>query len=175
MRIPPVWRLLPLAGLAAFSMHLAAGQSANVQFSPDPALVDRGRYLALVAGCNDCHTAGYTANNGDVPEALWLTGDNFGWRGPWGTTYGTNLRLLVDAMNEKQWIELARNLRRRPPMPWFNLNAMKEDDLRALYHFMRSLGDPGSPAPAALSPDREPDTPYAMWTEGALQKDRGRE
>lgn len=69
-------------------------------------------------------------------------------------------------MTEKQWVEIARTLRRRPPMPWFNLNVMHEDDLRALYHFMRSLGDPGLPAPAALAPDQEPATPHAKWVEG---------
>ena len=160
-----VWLLVPLTVITGLGIVVAGEQPAMRQFSPDAGLVDRGRYIALIAGCNDCHTPGYAMSDGEVPEPLWLTGDNFGWRGPWGTTYGTNLRLLVEGMSEKQWIELARTLRRKPPMPWFNLNAMGEGDLRALYHFMRSLGDPGSPAPAALPPGEEPETSYAMWTE----------
>lgn len=158
--------LVPLIGLAVTSIGFTADQSPASILSADSKLVERGRYIALVAGCNDCHTPGYAVSDGDVPEDLWLTGDKFGWRGPWGTTYGTNLRLFVNAMTEKQWVEIARTLRRRPPMPWFNLNAMHEDDLRALYHFMRSLGDPGLPAPAALAPDQEPATPHAKWVEG---------
>ncbi len=158
--------LMPLLGFALAGTGLADDQMVESEYSADQQLVERGRYVALIAGCNDCHTSGYAINDGNVPEEKWLAGDNFGWRGPWGTTYGTNLRLFIDDMTEKQWVETARTLRRRPPMPWFNLNAMSEDDLRALYHFMRSLGDPGLPAPEALPPGEEPETAYAMWTEG---------
>ncbi len=129
----------------------------------DPQMVEQGRYIAHIAGCNDCHTPGYAMSEGKVDESLWLTGDVFGWRGPWGTTYGANLRLFVHDMSEDAWVEVARNLKRRPPMPWFNLNAMKEQDLRALYQYIRSLGDPGQPAPAYVPPDREPAPPYASF------------
>lgn len=127
------------------------------------AKIERGQYLTVVAGCNDCHTAGYVVNDGQIPVNQWLLGDNFGWRGPWGTTYGTNLRLYVQNLTEQEWIQAARTLRRRPPMPWFNLNAMSDDDLGALYAFMRSLGDAGAPAPASLPAEQEPTTPYAQW------------
>jgi len=126
-------------------------------------LVDRGRYLARVSGCNDCHTPGYFMNEGKTPVEQWLTGGSLGWRGPWGTTYGSNLRLFVKDMSESQWVEVARTLKRRPPMPWFNLNTMDEADLRALYQFIRSLGDPGQPAPAYVPPGEEPKTPYALF------------
>jgi len=33
-------------------------------------------------------------------------------------------------------------------------------DLRALYHYIRSLGPVGDPAPAFLPPDRVPPRPY---------------
>ncbi len=125
--------------------------------------VQQGRYIAKTSGCNDCHTPGYMMNNGNVPEELWLTGDSFGWRGPWGTTYGSNLRLFVKDMSEDQWIASARSLKRRPPMPWFNLNAMSDNDLRALYSFIKSLGKPGEPSPAYLPPDVEPPMPYAQF------------
>jgi hypothetical protein len=53
-----------------------------------PAAAQRGKYLVQIAGCNDCHTAGYAQTNGKVDERQWLTGDKLGWRGPWGTTRG---------------------------------------------------------------------------------------
>jgi hypothetical protein len=93
----------------------------------------------------------------------WLSGDQFGWRGAWGTTYGSNLRLFVKDMTEDQWVETARTLKRRPPMPWFNVNAMSEDDLRAIYRFIRSFDDLGQPAPAYVPPGEEPKTPYASF------------
>jgi len=129
----------------------------------NPKMVEQGRYLVRIAGCNDCHTPGYIMNDGNVDDSLWLTGDRFGWRGPWGTTYGANLRLFVANMTEDAWVEAARTLKRRPPMPWYNLNAMKEQDLRAVYQYIRSLGDPGQPAPAYVPPDREPAPPFATF------------
>jgi len=172
MKIIQFQSAILLIGLALSSNSVAGDMTVNNEFSADPDLVERGRYIAHVAGCNDCHTPGYAINEGDVPQEKWLTGDDFGWRGPWGTTYGTNLRIFMNAISENQWIQLARTLRRRPPMPWFNLNAMSEEDLRALYHFTRALGDPGFPAPAALPPEEEPTTAYAMWTRGNQPEDQ---
>lgn len=125
--------------------------------------VERGKYLVKASGCNDCHTAGYLVADGNLDEKQWLTGDSMGWRGPWGTTYAANLRLFMKDLSEDQWVDAARHLRRRPPMPWFNLNSMAEADLRSIYRFTRSLGDPGSPAPTGLAPNEEPKGPYAQF------------
>lgn len=126
-------------------------------------LVQRGHYIVKIAGCNDCHTPGYLLASGKVPENQWLKGDGFGWRGPWGTTYGTNLRIFMADMSEDDWVAAAKTMVRRPPMPYFNLNAMSDQDLRAIYQFTRSLGAPGKPAPDALPPGEEPKTPYALF------------
>jgi len=126
-------------------------------------LIAQGRYMAKMGGCNDCHTAGYLMNEGNIPEAQWLLGDRLGWRGPWGTTYASNLRLLVDDLDEEQWMTMARALQTRPPMPWWKLHEMKETDLRALYHFIRHLGPAGEAAPDYVPPDREPPPPYASF------------
>lgn len=149
--------------LISVSLGLATASGFAGDSSTESNLVARGRYLAQVSGCNDCHTEGYLINNGIVPVGQWLRGSSFGWQGPWGTTYASNLRLFMKDMSEAQWIEAAHTLTRRPPMPWFNLNAMHDDDLRALYHFVRSLGDPGEPAPAYLPPGEEPQTAHASF------------
>jgi len=155
--------LCTLLLLAVAGTCLQAARAGSGGSGADHSLVDRGRYLARVSGCNDCHTPGYFMNEGKTPVEQWLTGGDLGWRGPWGTTYGSNLRLFVKDMSESQWVEVARTLKRRPPMPWFNLNTMDEADLRALYQFIRSLGDPGQPAPAYVPPGEEPKTPYALF------------
>jgi hypothetical protein len=126
-------------------------------------LVEHGRYLIKIAGCNDCHTVGYPQANGKVPVESWLMGDIFGWKGAWGTTYGTNLRLLVADLTETEWIEMSKTLESRPPMPWFNLNAIKASDLRSIYQFVRYLGPGGKLAPNYLPPDKEPEGPYAIF------------
>ena len=83
------------------------------------AQIGRGRYLVIVGNCNDCHTRDYGVRDSNVPESEWLKGGLLGFNGPWGTTYGTNLRLTVSNMTEAQWVPFAKALRTRPPMPWF--------------------------------------------------------
>jgi mono/diheme cytochrome c family protein len=127
------------------------------------AKLERGKYLVKIAGCNDCHTAGYLPGLGKVDEKLWLTGDTMGWRGPWGTTYAPNLRLYFDKITENQWVKIARVLETRPPMPWFTLREMTEQDLRAIHAYVKSLGPAGGPAPAYVPPDKEPKPPFAQF------------
>jgi mono/diheme cytochrome c family protein len=124
---------------------------------------DRGRYLVKIAGCNDCHTPGYAETAGKVPEKDWLVGDKTGWRGPWGTTYSSNLRLYFQHLSEDQWVTIAHTVELRPPMPWFALRDMTEQDLRAIYRFIRSLGPAGEPAPDYLPPEKEPVGPYILF------------
>ena len=120
--------------------------------------IERGRYLVIVAGCNDCHTDGYLMNDGDVPEDLWLLGSPVGWRGPWGTTYPPNLRLTV--LTEDQWVEQIHTRTALPPMPWMNLNQLAESDARVLFRYIASLGPAGEAMPVPLPSDVEPTTPY---------------
>jgi mono/diheme cytochrome c family protein len=127
------------------------------------ATLEQGRYVAMMMGCNDCHTPNYLLAEGKVPEKLWLTGSAFGWRGPWGTTYPTNLRNRLSRMTEQEWVAFAKSLKARPPMPWFNLNRMKEEDMRALYRYVRYLGAAGEAAPAYVPPNEEPNPPYATF------------
>ncbi len=122
----------------------------------------RGRYLVQVGGCNDCHTPGYPESNGRVDEKLWLTGSPLGFRGPWGTTYATNLRLVAQTMTEAQWMARARS-ELRPPMPWFNLRDMSDADVRAIYRYLRHVGPAGAEAPAFVPPDREPKPPFVQF------------
>ena len=130
--------------------------------TPD-SLVERGAYLAVTKGCNACHTPGYAESDGQVPRDRWLTGSPLGWQGPWGTTYAANLRLKVAGMDEAEWLRYTAEIRARPPMPAANVRAMSGDDRRALYHFIRSLGPAGAPAPAYLPPGAEASMPYVKW------------
>lgn len=125
--------------------------------------IRHGRYLIQISGCNDCHTAGYMQKDGQVAESEWLTGDALGWQGPWGTTYPSNLRLLVQNMDEKAWLVRARQPM-RPPMPSPSLRAMSEADLKAIYRYVRSLGAKGEPAPAYVPPGGKVATPYFDFT-----------
>jgi mono/diheme cytochrome c family protein len=122
-----------------------------------------GRYLVQTTGCNDCHSPGYGMSGGKTPEATWLTGDRVGWRGPWGTTYPSNLRLFFASRTEAQWLEFARTGETRPPMPWFNLRAMSDGDLRAIYRYIRAAGPAGEPAPAYVPPGGQATGPVVQF------------
>ena len=143
--------LAVLLGSGALALALALSPAEAAGGKKDSG-VERGRYIARVAGCNDCHTPGYAMSGGQVPEKDWLVGDRLGWQGPWGTTYPVNLRLLMANMSEDEWVKVAHTAQARPPMPWFALRDMSEADLRALHRFVRSLGPAGEAAPAFLPP-----------------------
>lgn len=144
---------LALAGAVAALTLTAVGAADSLRRDgAGQKMIDRGRYLMRISGCNDCHTAHYAERAGDIPEAQWLTGSALGWQGPWGTTYAANLRLVVSRMTEDEWLQRARAAQYRPPMPWFALRDMSEADLRATYRYIRSLGPAGNPAPAYVPP-----------------------
>jgi mono/diheme cytochrome c family protein len=144
-------------------LALCAALPAAAQGKKADPLIERGRYVTKIGGCNDCHTPGYPQAGGKVPEKEWLTGDALGWRGPWGTTYPTNLRLYMQDLTEDQWVKKAKTLMARPPMPWFNVREMTTRDLRAFYRYVRHLGPAGKPAPAYVPPDKTPQPPFVQF------------
>ena len=157
------WTLAATAFTCAVAALPAAAQQGKPAAKPQDAQVERGRYLVKVTGCNDCHTAGYAMAGGKVPEAQWLTGDKLGWQGPWGTTYPINLRLYMTSMSESGWLQSARSLKSRPPMPWFALHDMTDHDLKAIYHYVQWLGPAGEVAPSFVPPGREAKTPVVRF------------
>lgn len=89
-------------GMAAIVVLLGgAGPEKPTVQGQSPVVV--GEYLVTIGGCNDCHTDGWNHNPGNVPVAQRLTGSHVGWTGPWGTSYPTNLRLLVQKLTADGW------------------------------------------------------------------------
>ena len=145
---------------AALSVAAAQQKAEKKTMSAD---AKRGRYLVQIAGCNDCHTPGYAESGGRVDEKLWLTGDALGWRGPWGTTYPANLRLVAQYLTEDQWVNRARSKDLRPPMPWFNVRDMTARDVVAIYRYLKWMGPAGQAAPSYVTPDRTPSGPFVQF------------
>lgn len=126
--------------------------------------VARGRQMTIVGGCNDCHTPGYSQSGGKIDPSKALIGVPVGFQGPWGTTYAVNIRDYIKNMTEDGFVQFAKTFKARPPMPYYNVNAMDEADLRSIYRYIKSLGDPGQPMPKALPPGVTPTTPYEVMT-----------
>ena len=157
--------LVGAALVISLGYQVVNGQAPKQAAAPAAnATVERGRYVVEIGGCNDCHTAGYAQNDGKAPETDRLKGDVLGFRGGWGTTYPTNLRLSIGKMTEDAWLKYAKALKTRPPMPWFNVRAMTDGDLRALYQYVKSLpGAAGTSSPAFLTPDKTPKQPFVQY------------
>lgn len=155
---------IALTGLSTTVFSIAAPTFRardNVSAPVAKEIIDRGRYVVKTSGCNDCHTPNYAETAGATEEKHWLTGSPVGWRGPWGTTYPINLRLFVQDLSEEQWMIVARKPA-RPPMPWFALRDMSDSDVRAIYHYVRSLGAAGEAAPEYAPPGKTVSTP--LWS-----------
>lgn len=132
--------------------------------------VDAGRYIVRIAGCHDCHTPNWMETGGNVAEDEFLIGVPIGWRGPWGTTYASNLRRVADELTEDGFVALLKARVERPPMPWMNVNKLSDSDARAIYRYIRSLGMRGEKMPAAVGPDTEPNTPYFLLEPMGLER-----
>jgi mono/diheme cytochrome c family protein len=167
--------MLPLALLPACTM--AGGGASPARASTDamppatgPAVAatsmeQAGEYLTIVGSCNDCHTQGWSESEGKIPPADRLAGFNVGFRGPWGTSYGKNLRTIVQRQSEDRWVEILRTADDgdgKPPMPWWNMKLMSDRDLRAMYRYIKSLGPRPNGVPRGLPPGKEPTGPY-IW------------
>ena len=135
-----------------------------------PVSVERGLQVSIVGGCHDCHTEGYNEAEGKIDPAKAMLGNHVGFRGPWGTTYPTNLRQIASFLTEKGFVVAMKHLHTSPPMPWYNVRAMDESDIRSFYQYLKSLGDKGEPAPANLGPDVEPKTPYIQLAPPQMPK-----
>lgn len=125
--------------------------------------VEEGLRMATIGGCHDCHTDGFAASGGQVDPQKALMGSAVGFQGPWGTTYPANLRLVLSRMSEDEFVKYSRELKTRPPMPWFGLQAMTDNELKSIYQYVKSLGEPGAPAPDYVKPGEEPKTPFIVF------------
>jgi cytochrome c553 len=125
--------------------------------------VAKGERVSIIGGCHDCHSVGYGESNGKIDPATALTGNPVGYNGPWGTSYAVNLRLVVAGMTEDDWVKYLQTFTATPPMPWFNVHHLDESEMRSLYQYIASLGEPGQPAPKALPPGEKPTTPYVVF------------
>lgn len=78
--------------------------------------------------------------------------------------------VVVQDKSEDQFVEFAKTFKTRLPMPWYNVHAMDESDIRSLYQYIKSLGDLGEQVPQAVAPGEEPKTPYMIVTPPVMPK-----
>ena len=117
---------------------------ASTAFAAEDVSVEEGLRLATIGGCHDCHTEGFAESGGQIDPAKALKGNHVGYQGPWGTTYPANLRLVLASMSEDEFVSYSRGLKSKPPMPWFGLHAMTDNELRSIFQLSWRAGRGGS-------------------------------
>lgn len=84
------------------------------------------------------------------------------WAGPWGTSFAANLTpdsTGIGSWNDSIFIATIRNGRHLgsgrpllPPMPYFNVALLTDDDLRAVFAYLRSVSPVSNVVPAPVPP-----------------------
>lgn len=125
--------------------------------------VDRGRYIATIAGCGDCHTPGYFLGQPDMARAL--GGSEVGFEMPGlGIFHGPNLtpdaETGLGTWTAEQIVTAVRTGQRpdgrmlAPVMPWMNLAALTDEDAFALAAYLQSLPPVSNRVPGPVGPDQ---------------------
>lgn len=139
-------------------------------------LVQYGKYLVTITGCNDCHTPKKMGPKGpELIEELLLSGfqgknavpefdkertqkgfaqmspDMTAAAGPWGVSFAANLtpdetgigswtfEQFKTAITQGKYKGQENGRPLLPPMPWFNYTEMKDEDLRAIFAYLKSI------------------------------------
>ena len=141
--------------------------------------VEHGRYLVTLGVCHDCHTpkgpdgrprldrllSGHPEGQPPAPAVpgaitACLTATCF--TGPWGTSFARNLTpdsaTGIGTWTEAYFIEVLRTGIRgngeplRPLMPWEWYRQLSDDDLKAIFAYLRTLPPISNAVPEDLPP-----------------------
>lgn len=151
-------------------------------------LIERGKYLTTVSGCNDCHSPKIMTPEGPEPDPERLLSghpqneklsniiDPKDWVlfssgltasiGPWGVSYAANLtpdetgignwtfKQFETAIRKGKYKGLEGSRPLLPPMPWQMIRHMTDEDLRAIFAYLKSLPPIDNIVPAPIPPDK---------------------
>jgi mono/diheme cytochrome c family protein len=152
------------AAIVAVPLAIAAPASAQ---QANSAAVERGRYLVRITGCHDCHSPkvqGMTPNldlalsgrpsttqlPSDTKTEVHASADLTAWTGPWGFSVASNLTPepttgIGTRYNEASFIATMRTGKKpngtpvMPPMPSEVYQNMTDDDLKAIFAYLRTI------------------------------------
>ena len=127
--------------------------------------VERGKYLATIGGCTDCHTPGNFLGHPDMTR--YLGGSDVGFGAPgMGVFVGPNLTPDKETGLGKwsaQQIVTAITTGKRPDgrmlapaMPWRGLSVLTTPDALAIAAFLKSLPPVSNKVPGPFGPSETP-------------------
>lgn len=154
-------------------------------------VLDKGKYLLAIGGCNDCHTpkvmtpqgpmldttkimSGHPAGS-PLPEITYdatkpgnwvlISGTLTAAVGPWGMSYAANLtpdsttgigswtvENFIGAIRKGKHLGQDGGRPLLPPMPWQSIAQWKDEDLTALFNYLKTLPAISNAVPAPVPP-----------------------
>jgi mono/diheme cytochrome c family protein len=160
--------------LPGFAALLAALPIIQVR-AADPQ-VDRGRYLATIGGCTDCHTPGHFMGHPDMARFLGGSDVGFGIPGM-GVLVGSNLtpdkETGLGNWSAQQIVTAITTGKRpdgrilAPVMPWRGLAALTTPDALAIAAFLKSLPPVNNKVAGPFGPSQVPSVPVMSVQPGA--------
>jgi len=157
--------MIYVSAAAAVAATLAVSSPASAQANNTP--VERGRYLVRITGCHDCHSPkvqGMTPNldlalSGrpastqlptETKTEVHASPDLTAWTGPWGYSIAANLTPdaatgLGTRYTEASFITTMRTGKKpngtpvMPPMPSDVYQNMTDDDLKAIFAYLKTI------------------------------------
>ena len=142
----------------------------------DQQLIERGKFLVTVGGCDDCHTPKNFGPNGPElnmakrlsghPEGIplapvdttligpwvYFAGDLTAAVGPWGVSFTANLtpdnetgigtwqpEMFIKAIKTGKHLGVVEGRPILPPMPWQALSHLPDEDLKAIFMYLKTL------------------------------------
>ena len=158
---------LSVAVIAAATTLFTATPSEAQQPAAGNAAVERGRYLVRITGCHDCHSPKVKGMTPDLDRALsgrptttalptpskeevHASADLTAWQGPWGFSVASNLTPdpttgIGTRYNEASFLATMRTGKKpngtpiMPPMPSEVYQNMTDDDLKAIFAYLRTI------------------------------------
>jgi mono/diheme cytochrome c family protein len=143
---------------------------AEAQGRASPQQIGRGKYLASLGGCSDCHTPGYFLGKPDMTR--YLAGSEVGFEIPGlGVFHGPNLtpdkETGLGSWTDKQIIDAMQKGTRpdgrvlAPIMPWRALAKLSPQDAQAIVAYLRSIPAVKSRVPGPFGASEKP-TSFVM-------------
>jgi mono/diheme cytochrome c family protein len=153
-----------IRGVLMFVLLVLLGFLPRDAAAADPQ-VDRGKYLVMLGGCNDCHTSGGLHGMPDMTK--FLGGSDVGFAIPGqGVFVGRNLtpdkatglgdwttQQIVDALTKGERPD-GRIL--APVMPWRALSKLTQTDALAMAAYLKSLPPVRNAVPGPFGPNETP-------------------
>jgi len=169
-----------LAALAVSIIGAPSPRLGAQAASAPESMVERGRYLVGITGCHDCHSPKISAMKPDPDRALsgrpqttkvpskaegevHASEDLTAWTGGWGQSVASNLTPdpatgLGTRYTEAKFLQTMRSGKKPegvqllPPMPTDVYQNMKDDDLKAIYAYLRTIKPIRNAVRAGLAP-----------------------